>query len=91
MSQYPHLMSPLQIGAFTLKNRIEACPMATSNLTPQAYFTRENIAVFEQRAKGGAAIVNLGEYIAFIKRLVPEQYWEQVFFHNANRIYNLGL
>ena len=57
MSQHPHLMSPLQIGSFTLKNRIEACPMATSNLTPQAYFTRENIAVFEQRAKGGAAIV----------------------------------
>jgi len=36
-------------------------------------------------------IVNLGEYIEFIKRLVPEQHWEKVFFHNANRIYNLGL
>jgi len=61
MTKHPHLMSPLQIGSFTLKNRIEACPMAASNLTPEAYFTRENIAVFEQRAKGGAAIVNMGE------------------------------
>lgn len=61
MKQYPHLMSPLQIGSFTLKNRIEAAPMATSNLTPDAFFTPDNIYVFEQRAKGGAAIVNLGE------------------------------
>lgn len=36
-------------------------------------------------------IVNLGEYVAFIQRLVPEAQWEQVFFHNANRIYGLGL
>ena len=36
-------------------------------------------------------IVNLGEYIEFIKRLVPEKQWEKVFFQNANRIYGLGL
>lgn len=36
-------------------------------------------------------IVNLEEYIRFIRRLVPERYWERVFFDNANRIYGLGL
>ena len=36
-------------------------------------------------------IVNLGEYIEFIKRLIPEQHWEKIFFDNANRIYGLGL
>ena len=36
-------------------------------------------------------IVNLGEYIGFIRRLVPETHWEPVFFDNANRIYGLGL
>lgn len=36
-------------------------------------------------------IVNLGEYIDFIKALVPEKHWEKVFFHNANRVYGLGL
>ena len=36
-------------------------------------------------------IVNLGEYIAFIKGIVPEEHWEQVFFCNANRIYRLNL
>ena len=36
-------------------------------------------------------IVNLGEYIAFIKALVPERHWEAVFYKNANRVYRLGL
>ena len=36
-------------------------------------------------------IVNLGEYIEFIKRLIPEEHWEKIFFDNANRIYGLGL
>ena len=36
-------------------------------------------------------IVNLEEYIHFIRRLVPEGYWEKVFFENADRIYGLGL
>ena len=36
-------------------------------------------------------IVNLGEYIGYIQRIVPERHWEKVFFHNANRIYRLGL
>lgn len=34
-------------------------------------------------------IVNLGEYIGFMKRIVPEQYWRQVFYRNANWIYGL--
>ena len=36
-------------------------------------------------------MVNMGEYIAFIKAVIPEKHWEEVFFHNANRIYGLGL
>ena len=36
-------------------------------------------------------IVNLGDYIRFIKQLVPEEHREAVFFENANRIYGLGL
>ena len=36
-------------------------------------------------------IVNLGEYIGFIKELVPQRHWDEVFFENANRIYRLGL
>jgi len=36
-------------------------------------------------------IVNLGEYIRFISRILPEEHREEVFFHNANRVYGLGL
>ena len=36
-------------------------------------------------------IVNLGEYIEFFKRIVPEKNWDEVFFENANRVYHLGL
>ena len=91
MKPYPHLFSPIKIGPYTLKNRIEAAPVNISNLTQDGYPTPENIAIFEGKARGGAAIVNLGEYIRFIQGIVPEVYWEKVFFHNANRIYGLGL
>ena len=61
MNSYPHLFQPLRLGSVVLKNRIEAAPVSVSNLTPQAYYTPENIAVFERKAKGGAAVVNMGE------------------------------
>ncbi len=35
--------------------------------------------------------VNLGNYIDFIRRLLPERSWDKVFFENANRVYGLGL
>lgn len=58
---YENLFKPLRLRNTVLKNRIESAPVALSNLTPQSYFTPENIAVFEGKAKGGAAIVNMGE------------------------------
>ena len=36
-------------------------------------------------------LVNLGEYIDFIARVIPQKYHEKVFFENANRIYKMGL
>lgn len=35
--------------------------------------------------------VNVGNYIEFIRRLVPEEHHRAVFFENANRVYRLGL
>ena len=34
-------------------------------------------------------IVNLEEYIAFIKHIVPQAHWDKVFYENAKRIYGL--
>lgn len=61
MKKYPHLFSPIKIGPYTLKNRIEAAPVNISNLTQDGYLTPENIAIFEGKARGGAAIVHMGE------------------------------
>lgn len=61
MNTYPHLFSPLKIGSLTLKNRIEAAPVNISNPTQEGYLTPDNIAIFEGKAKGGAAIVHMGE------------------------------
>lgn len=36
-------------------------------------------------------LVHLSEYIAFIARLVPEKHHHNIFFDNANQIYQLGL
>ena len=61
MKTYPNLFSPIKIGSLTLKNRIEAAPVNISNPTQEGYLTPENIAIFEGKAKGGAAIVHMGE------------------------------
>lgn len=61
MNTYPHLFSPLKIGSLTLKNRIEAAPVNISNPTQEGYLTPDNIAIFEGKARGGAAIVHMGE------------------------------
>lgn len=59
--KYAKLFEPIRIGNRIVKNRIEAAPMALSNLTPEAHLTPENVAVFERKARGGAAIINMGE------------------------------
>ncbi|MEM4246645.1 MAG: FAD-dependent oxidoreductase [Candidatus Bathyarchaeia archaeon] len=50
----------MKLGPYTLKNRIEAAPMGAHG-SPEGYMTSENTAYYELRAKGGAAIVTLGE------------------------------
>ncbi|MEK7606980.1 MAG: amidohydrolase family protein [Patescibacteria group bacterium] len=36
-------------------------------------------------------LVNMGEYIALIKALVPRRFHQKIFFDNANHIFKLGL
>lgn len=36
-------------------------------------------------------LVNLSEYQRFIRRIVPEKYYEKVFFENAKKIYKLNV
>jgi 2,4-dienoyl-CoA reductase-like NADH-dependent reductase (Old Yellow Enzyme family)/NADPH-dependent 2,4-dienoyl-CoA reductase/sulfur reductase-like enzyme len=61
--KYPHLFSPLRVGPLTFKNRIESAPTSLAELSPEGYMTRENIAYYKLKAKGGAAVVTIGESI----------------------------
>ena len=36
-------------------------------------------------------LVNLSEYIGFVQAMIPERYWDAVFYENAKRIYQLDL
>ena len=58
---YDFLLSPMKIGNLTLKNRMISSPTSLAEMGSGGVFSPENIAYFELRAKGGAAIVNAGE------------------------------
>lgn len=57
---YPHLSSPIRIGNVTFKNRIAAAPMGSEPNT-SGFLSEQNLAAYELRAKGGAAVVTRGE------------------------------
>ena len=60
MNRFPRLFSTMRLGPYVLKNRIESAPMGVRG-TPEGYITPEGTAYYELRARGGAAIVTLGE------------------------------
>ena len=68
IKKYPNLFSTIELGPYTVKNRIEAAPIAVSDLTPDGYLTNEHAAFYGARAKGGAAIVTIGESLVDSKR-----------------------
>ena len=61
---YPHLFSPIRIGNVTFRNRIFATP--TTSLSD----LQSQIAFFENKARGGAAQVCLGETAVSSKYLL---------------------
>lgn len=56
---FPHLFSPLRIRNVYIKNRIESAPIDHSGVSP--VYTREAFEHYGRIARGGAAIVTLGE------------------------------
>ncbi len=61
--KYPHLFSPIRIGSLTLKNGILSAPNSLAELSPQHTYTPENIAYYALRARGGAALVTVGDCV----------------------------
>ena len=60
---YPWLGSPLKIAGRTLKNRMIAAPISNPDVGPDENMTRQSMAFYGLRAKGGAACVTISEGI----------------------------
>ena len=58
---FPALCSFLKVGKRTLRNRMVSAPMGFPDLTEDGCLTEGAIAFYEERAKGGAAIVTVSE------------------------------
>ena len=61
MRKYPHLSAPITVRGITLKNRILATPIQSAGTTAGGAPTEKACAFFGERAKGGAAVVTMGE------------------------------
>ncbi|MBQ9857837.1 MAG: FAD-dependent oxidoreductase, partial [Oscillospiraceae bacterium] len=59
--EFPNLCKALHIGNVTLRNRMCSAPMGFPDLTEDGCLTDGAIAFYENRAKGGAAIVTISE------------------------------
>ena len=59
--EYPMLCAPLRVGNVTLRNRMCSAPMGFPDLTEDGCLTEGAIAFYENRARGGAAIVTISE------------------------------
>lgn len=57
---FAHLLAPGRIGTLELRNRILMCPMGDNQATADGYVTDQQIAYFEARAAGGAALLIVG-------------------------------
>lgn len=63
INKYENLFKPIKIGGLTLKNRIFSAPTSLNWGAVDGNLTPETIAYYELKAKGGAAVVTMGESI----------------------------
>ena len=59
--KYPLLCAPMRVGNVTLRSRMCSAPMGFPDLTEDGCLTEGAIAFYENRARGGAAIVTVSE------------------------------
>ncbi|MBP2650368.1 MAG: FAD-dependent oxidoreductase [Firmicutes bacterium] len=61
MNKYKNVFSPIVIKGVEFKNRIQLAPMVPCMATPEGWVTKELIEFYRPFAKGGAAIVTVGD------------------------------
>ncbi len=65
--KYTHLFEPIKLGGLTMKNRIFSAPTSLNWGAVDGNLTLDTIAYYELKAKGGAAVVTMGESIVHSK------------------------
>jgi 2,4-dienoyl-CoA reductase (NADPH2) len=58
-NQFPHLLSPIQIGTMQLKNRMVMSPMTTAYCNADQTPSQRLLSHFETRARGGVGLITL--------------------------------
>lgn len=58
---YPHLFEPLTVNGVTFKNRIFSAPNMMCYMDAAGFPTPDMIAYYAEKAKGGAAVVTIGD------------------------------
>ena len=61
--KFPHLSSPIQINGITLRNRMCSAPMGGTDITNDGCVGPKSAAFYELRARGGAAVVYVSEFM----------------------------
>ncbi len=59
--KYPNLFTPLQVGTLTFRNRILSAPNMMCALDPDGSPTDTMVGYYEEKARGGAAQVTVGD------------------------------
>ncbi len=83
MSRFANLLSPIQIGALSVKNRV-MITAHTTNFSEQGIPTEKDVAYYRERARGGAGLIIIGalrihpttlnsplNIMAFLPEIVP--------------------
>ncbi len=61
MSSFDHVLSPFKFGNIEVKNRIEFGPASHMLASHDGFVTKDMVAYYQNIARGGAAIVTIGE------------------------------
>jgi len=88
MTKYPHLFTPVKVGNLTMKNRIEASATSLQIWDPGDRLPKESIAYYERKARGGAAMVIIGE--TPVERVSGISHPHMLYLDDPDIVYNLG-
>ncbi|MCR3923204.1 MAG: FAD-dependent oxidoreductase, partial [Firmicutes bacterium] len=72
-SKYKHIFEPIRIRGVQFKNRIELAPPSPNLASSDGKVTQEFVNLFKSIAKGGAAVIHVGNSIIDIKEACDEE------------------